>query len=68
MLVLSRKPGESVHIGDGIVLTVLEVRRGRAVLGVKAPHDVTIHREEVFQSVQEFQAPSEDELASASHF
>jgi len=47
MLVLTRKPGESIVIGDDIVLTVVAVGRGRVRLGVTAPRNVSIQREEL---------------------
>jgi carbon storage regulator len=49
MLVLSRKIGERVRIGQVIELTVLETRNGRVKLGFSGPPEVAIHREEVFQ-------------------
>ncbi len=52
MLVLSRRPGESVMIGHDIVLTVLEVRGDVVRLGIKAPRDVQVHREEVYLELQ----------------
>lgn len=51
MLVLTRKPGESIVIGDGIVVTVLEVRGGQIRLGVDAPRSVSVHRAEIYQQV-----------------
>lgn len=48
MLVLSRRAGESIVIGHDVVVTVLEVRGDVVRLGVKAPRDVDVHREEVF--------------------
>lgn len=47
MLVLSRKPNESIHIGDEIVAVVLEVRGNRVCLGVEAPSHVAIRRGEL---------------------
>jgi carbon storage regulator len=47
MLVLTRKPGEKVHIGDDVVLTVLEVRGNRVRVGIDAPGDVPIARAEL---------------------
>jgi len=47
MLVLSRKIGERLVIGDDIVLTVLSVRRGQIRLGIDAPRSTAIHREEL---------------------
>lgn len=47
MLVLSRKPGEEIVIAGGIVLRVVEVRKGRVRLGIDAPRDVVIERGEL---------------------
>ncbi|HEX8200570.1 MAG TPA: carbon storage regulator [Isosphaeraceae bacterium] len=47
MLVLSRKIGQRVKIGDGIVVTVVAARGAHVRVGVEAPHDVTILREEL---------------------
>lgn len=52
MLILSRKVGESVMVGDDVVVTVLEVRGESVRLGVRAPRSVVVHREEVFEQVQ----------------
>lgn len=48
MLVLSRKPNESVVIQDNIIVTVLEVRGDKVRLGIEAPKDVPVNRQEVF--------------------
>lgn len=47
MLVLTRKAGESIVIGDDVVITVLEIKGGQVRLGVEAPREVTVHRMEV---------------------
>lgn len=47
MLVLSRRKDESIIIGEGIVVTIVEVGRGRVRLGITAPSNVSIRREEV---------------------
>ena len=47
MLVLSRKLGEKIVIGDNIVLTVVKIDRNQIRLGIEAPSDVTIFREEI---------------------
>jgi carbon storage regulator len=52
MLVLSRKKNESIVINDNIVITVVEVRGDKVRLGVVAPKDVTVHRQEVFDAIQ----------------
>lgn len=56
MLCLSRRIGERIRIGPDIVVIVEEIRGGRAVLGIEAPRDIPVHREEVFQRVTEEQA------------
>jgi carbon storage regulator len=47
MLVLTRKTGEKIHIGDGITLTVVEVSRSRVRLGIDAPTEVRVRRGEL---------------------
>jgi carbon storage regulator len=47
MLVLSRKPGEKIHIGAGITVTVTEVKGNKVRLGIEAPRDVPIVRAEL---------------------
>ena len=53
MLVLSRKRGEGIVIGDGVTVTVLEVHGGRVRLGFTAPAEVPIHRAEVHQRIED---------------
>ena len=48
MLLLSRKKGESIVIGSGVTVTVLDVQGGRVRLGIVAPAEVTVHRQEIF--------------------
>jgi carbon storage regulator len=52
MLVLTRKTGESIVIGDDIVVTVLEVRSDQVRIGIQAPRRVQVHREEVVRRVE----------------
>lgn len=47
MLVLTRKEGEKVRIGDDIVVTVVDIDRNRIRLGIEAPRDISVNREEV---------------------
>ena len=51
MLVLSRKRGEAIVIGNGITVTVLAVDGDRVKLGVVAPAEVPVHREEIYQQI-----------------
>ena len=53
MLILSRKKGESLIIGDGIELTVIEVSGDKVRLGIKAPNDVSVLRAELKQTADE---------------
>lgn len=48
MLVLTRKLGENIRIGDSVKITVLEVRSGQVKLGIDAPPEVKVHREEIW--------------------
>ena len=52
MLVLSRRPGESIVIGNEVVVTVLDVRGDQIRVGIDAPRNVQIHREEVFRRLE----------------
>ena len=52
MLVLSRKPDEQIVIGDGIVITVVEIRGDKVRLGIEAPRDVSVHRQEVAEALR----------------
>jgi len=51
MLLLSRRPKESIRIGDDIVITVLEVKGDTVRLGIEAPQGVTILREELYKQI-----------------
>jgi carbon storage regulator len=53
MLVLTRKGGERVQIGDEIVLEILEVRQGQVRLGIQAPAHIRIYREEIARQIRE---------------
>lgn len=53
MLVLSRRLGENIRIGDDIKVTVLEVRGGQVKLGIEAPLAVQVHRQEVYARIQD---------------
>ena len=64
MLVLTRRPGESIVIGDGIKLTVVTIGPGRVKIGVEAPSHVRIDREEVHTRIQHEQEQAADVLAA----
>ena len=48
MLVLTRRPGESIMIGNDVVVTVLEISGEAVRVGIQAPREIAVHREEVF--------------------
>ena len=53
MLVLSRNAEESMFIGDDIKITVLDIRGGQVRIGITAPQDIKIHREEVYERINQ---------------
>jgi len=60
MLVLSRKKDEKIVIGDQITLMVIDIRGDKVRLGIEAPKDVAVHRQEVYEAIQkELQMESE---------
>ena len=52
MLILTRRVGESVIVGDDIVISVIEVRGDAVRIGIQAPRSVSVHREEVYLELQ----------------
>jgi carbon storage regulator len=53
MLILTRKLGENIRIGDKIKITVLDVKGGQVKLGIDAPPHIAVHREEIYQKIRE---------------
>ena len=66
MLILSRKMGESIHLGDSVVVTVLGVARGQVKIGIDAPRDLAVHRHEIYQRIQDGQSRDEVKDGAAS--
>lgn len=52
MLILTRRVGEKLRIGDNVTIDVLEVKGNQVRLGVNAPRTIVVHREEIFQKIQ----------------
>ncbi|GAA1599028.1 carbon storage regulator CsrA [Actinoplanes couchii] len=67
MLVLTRRSGESVMIGDDVVITVLEARGDVIRLGIQAPREVQVHREEVYRELQEANRSAASPTPDAVH-
>lgn len=65
MLVLSRHRDESIMIGDDVVITIVDIRGDKVRLGIKAPQEIPVHRQEVYDAIKrENQGSSEDPNAS----
>ena len=56
MLILTRRVGETLMIGDEITVTVLGVKGNQVRIGVNAPKDVAVHREEIFERIKQEQS------------
>ncbi|AOZ67357.1 TPA: carbon storage regulator CsrA [Haemophilus influenzae] len=63
MLILTRKVGESILIGNDISITILSVRGNQVKLGVEAPKEVSVHREEIYQRIKQMK---DEQLDSSS--
>lgn len=67
MLILTRRVGESIMIDDDVVVTVLGIKGNQVRIGINAPKDVSVHREEIYQRIQQEKntTPKQEEVAAA---
>jgi carbon storage regulator len=63
MLVLSRHRDESIMIGDNIVITIVDIRGDKVRLGIQAPSNVPVHREEIYDAIQRENAATGEAVA-----
>lgn len=52
MLILTRKVNESLRVGDDVIVTVLGIKSGQIRIGINAPRDIEVHRQEVYERIQ----------------
>ena len=60
MLILTRRVGETLMIGDEVTVTVLGVKGNQVRIGVNAPRDVTVHREEIYERIKQEQSSNQN--------
>ena len=60
MLILTRKTGETIMVGDEVTVTVLGVKGNQVRVGIKAPREIAVHREEIYERIQAEQEGSEE--------
>lgn len=67
MLILTRRVGETLMIGDQVTVTVLGVKGNQVRMGINAPKDLAVHREEIFQRLQGKDGAASDSAAASGN-
>lgn len=62
MLILTRRVGETLIIGDDIIITVLGIKGHQVRLGINAPKSLSVHREEIWQRIQQERKQNEEDV------
>ena len=57
MLILTRKEGETIRISDDIIVTILSVKGHQVRIGITAPKEIAVHREEIYDKIREEDSP-----------
>ncbi|MDD5036195.1 MAG: carbon storage regulator CsrA [Methylococcaceae bacterium] len=66
MLILTRRVGETLMIGDDVTVTVLGVKGNQVRIGVNAPKDVSVHREEIYERIKKEQQQNQANAANST--